>query len=620
LLCEFLLNDDPLETCAKEYRMFNQSNPANLANLVKRIDRATKCVNISSLDLKTASLTAFNRFTILIVIATFNAPLPAMAQITSVGADSSASVRIADVQSIRSSLVASSSKTPVSAALTRFYTDFGFQPVFTQGAQLTSHAAELRQAIATLPLNDYWNPQLESYFAQTPAANDMVRVELDLARAYVSAAVHLNIGRVIPTQVATDIKYPTKSFERFDLLKAGITNNGIRPTLDALAPQMDAYQRLRYSLSRLRSLQAQGGFAAIAKPGKSLKIGVNDPAVSALKQRLIAYGYNINSTSSVYDAELAAAVKDMQAANLEIGNGVVSASDHLTMDLLRTSSAIQILQVELAMEKYRWLPAELGARHIFINLATQTFQLVDANNSNPKLMEMRTINGKPTKRTPSLVDRINYIILNPNWNVPGDHIFATEKLPEIKDLAVKEMTAPGTLQGWFDRNRFKLMGKDFRTEISPASVEWSTLEPALINFYMVQKPGYTNSLGVVKFGLTNGFDIYMHDTDERYLFPQPNRLKSHGCIRLQNPIDLAVYLLQGTKWDEFMIQQTVAKPGESIETETPVVVPKENKIPVYTMYATVNTGPDKILRFTKDYYGETNALYRALRKSGYYRP
>jgi len=279
----------------------------------------------------------------------------------------------------------------------------------------------------------------------------------------------------------------------------------------------------------------------------------------------------------------------------------------------------QILQVELNMEKYRWLPNDPGARYLTVNTAMQTLRLTDPTNTNPKLAEMRTINGKPQSPTPSMVDHLGSLELNPPWHVTTN-IFAREKYPEIRAVA---MTGnPMALQQWFDQRNFMLISAANGQPVDPTTVDWINYNPKSGAVILTERSGYTSSLGVVKFNLQSPpGPYYLHDTDTRAAFANTFRLLSHGCIRVQNPIDLAEYLLAGTGWDRARIEATVLKPGQVPvgNVSVPLAIPKENRIPVYVMNLTADVGLDGVLRFAKDLYRDTANVELALRASGYLR-
>ncbi len=507
----------------------------------------------------------------------------------------------------------------------KFYGDRGYAAVWTSNGQLTQRAIELRAAVLRvvpahgLKMKDYWTPQIESFFRPNFDVRAWLAAEMALSKVFIDVSIGLNIGRINPQTIATDIKFTQRTFTDWPELQNAANGGGIAATWDRLAPQHEGYKRLQIALSRLVETERAGGFKPIYSTKKTLQIGTNDPIVKAIKRRAQAMGYLVSSIDNAYDAELARIIADIQEWNLAAPTGKLAPNDSASWEYFSVSSVRRIQQTELSMEKYRWLPRELEARHIFVNLATQRLKLQDAGNSLDTVREMKTINGRPTRKTPSMRDETRHVVLNPTWGVPP-RIFAEDKLTHIRELLSKG--GYPAFDSWMTANRYTVMDETLTSIIQSNTIDWMNLDPsAPRGFFIVQQPGYMNALGRAKVMLGNPWMIYMHDTNERDLFSTAaNRARSSGCIRLERPIDMVEYLLRGTNWNRSALDAFVAKPGETKDKETWVKIPEANRIAIYTMSLTAQIGDDNIMRFTQDVYGQNLEVLKALQAAGFYKP
>lgn len=218
-------------------------------------------------------------------------------------------------------------------------------------------------------------------------------------------------------------------------------------------------------------------------------------------------------------------------------------------------------------------------------------------------MEMKTVNGRPLWRSPSMRDTITSVIFNPTWTAT-DSIVTQLKLPEIlKDPS------------YLDKLRIKLYDRSSGKIVPIDSVDWKNEGVNIVKRVLfVQDPGPENALGVVKFPLTNLDDIYMHDTNEKFYFNKGMRQRSSGCIRLEKPLDLAAYLLKGSIYTPAKIQEIIAKGivDEVYQTQMRINLAKESWLPIYTLYQTVSRGANGRIRFATDYYGQDQRVALAV--------
>jgi murein L,D-transpeptidase YcbB/YkuD len=245
------------------------------------------------------------------------------------------------------------------------------------------------------------------------------------------------------------------------------------------------------------------------------------------------------------------------------------------------------------MERRRWMPNALGKEYIWVNLADFYLKVVQNTET---IHTARLVVGKAFTRTPIFSAKLKYILFNPRWNVPYS-IASKEMLPKIKKDP-----------GYLSRNRYELLGPNGKP-IDPSSVDWSDVSTRNFRYYIRQQAGPGNALGQVAFMFPNKFNVFIHDTNARHLFGRTVRAFSHGCMRLQYPLKLAVLLLKNKKgWTMDRIRKLIA-------TEKPTSVYLPKPIPVHVTYITAWADRDGTVNFRRDIYKRDAALIKALGRS-----
>jgi murein L,D-transpeptidase YcbB/YkuD len=250
------------------------------------------------------------------------------------------------------------------------------------------------------------------------------------------------------------------------------------------------------------------------------------------------------------------------------------------------------------MERLRWILGNLEDRFIVVNIADYRLYVVDKGNP---VLSMKVVVGKPFQSTPVFTARMTYLIINPSWNIP-DSIARKEILKKI----VKN---PSYLT---DQDIEVLEGRGAQEHvIDPETIDWSRLSEDDLPYRFRQKPGPLNPLGQLKFMLPNSYDVYLHDTNARNLFSEHVRTFSHGCIRIEKPIDLAEYLLKDDPgWTRDAITEAIDKGAEEI-----VQIPRPLNVNFLYLTAWVDEGGR--LQFRNDIYGRDRRLEAALRNKPY---
>lgn len=251
-----------------------------------------------------------------------------------------------------------------------------------------------------------------------------------------------------------------------------------------------------------------------------------------------------------------------------------------------------IWEIKLNMERRRWLPHDLGQRYILVNIADFRLNVIEKEKV---IMTMKVVVGKPFQNTPTLSSKMTYIVLNPYWYVP--------RTIAIKDILPIIQKDPDYLTK--QQLRVFESGDPESKEIDPQTIDWSKITPGTFSYRFRQEPGPMNVLGRIKFMFPNEFAVYLHDTPSRELFFKTERGFSHGCIRIEKPIELAEYLLKDApKWEP---EKLLAAIDRGIQ-ET-IKIPKP--IAIHLVYWTAWVDEDGTVQFRKDIYGHDDHLKEA---------
>jgi L,D-transpeptidase YcbB len=368
--------------------------------------------------------------------------------------------------------------------------------------------------------------------------------------------------------------------EKFDpaaSLEDALARNRIEESLRELTPDNPQYLALRRVLAEYRTQAAGGGWPTVPA-NLRLAPGQKSRNVALIAQRLSASGdykgpaINTGATAT-YSTDLQEAVKRFQRRHGVTDDGIVSAPVVAEMNVPIDR---RISQITLNLERWRWLPRDLGERHIVVNIPEYRLEVWERNQVP---LAMRVVVGKQDTQTPIFNDVMTHLVFSPYWNVPPN-IAEGETLPEIlKD------------PGFLDRNSMEVLDSDGNL-IDPRSIDLA--DPARYRFR--QRPGAHNSLGLVKFMFPNQFNVYLHDTPTDSLFARASRSFSHGCVRLENPMALAEYVLRDQpEWTRERIE-------EAMNAEQERTVKLRSAIPVYLGYFTARVSADGIMQFRRDVY------------------
>ena len=363
------------------------------------------------------------------------------------------------------------------------------------------------------------------------------------------------------------------AFDPLVHLNEAVEKDRVAAALTQLQPQHREYTKLRESLGAYREIAAKGGWPSVPDTLK-LKPGQTNPGVAALANRLAVTGDYAGAAPASYNTELQEAVKRFQTRHGLAAAGLIGAE---TIAALNVPVEARIRQIALNLERWRWLPENLGDRYILVNVPEMRLRVYEGGNVP---LAMNVVVGTPATPTPIFNDEMKYVVLSPYWNVP-DSIAQGETLPGL-------MKDPNYLA----RNNMEIVDKDGKT-VSPADMDQSALD----RYRFRQRPGKANSLGLVKFMFPNQYNVYLHDTPADSLFARAGRAFSHGCVRVEDPMALAKYVLRDqSEWTPEAIDAAM-----HAGTEKSVSLTKP--IPVYLGYWTAHVDDAGILNFRGDVYG-----------------
>ena len=416
---------------------------------------------------------------------------------------------------------------------------------------------------------------------QELAPDPILLSDLDilLTDAFLALGCHLSAGCVNPVTIETEWFAKSLKVDVSAVLEQALNKKQIREALMGLRPQKDIYDRLRLALAWYRVLLSKGEWQLIST-GPSLKKGSKSDRVVELRKRLTASGdlpTDEGTVSDVFDEKVEQSVIVFQKRHgLEI-DGVVGRN---TFNALNVPLKQRIRQMELNMERLRWILGNIEERFIVVNIAN--FQL-DVIENDKSILSMKVVVGKPYQRTPIFTSKMTYIVINPAWNIP-DSIARKEILKKIEKnpnyLAEQNIKVLEEVKG-------SRKGLPYRFR---------------------QEPGPLNPLGTIKFMFPNEYDVYLHDTSAKRLFSENVRTFSHGCTRIEKPLELAEYLFRDDpRWSRKELVAAIEK-----GTEQTVMIP--HPVNVHFLYLTAWVDESGSVQFRNDVYGRDKSLDDALRK------
>lgn len=492
------------------------------------------------------------------------------------------------------------------ADLPLFYARRGFQPAWVSDT-VTPNADALIAAIHAarrdgLRVEDYHLTTIESLLnaflhSRMPGAlpDPALVIDLDLllTDAFLLLGSHLLSGRVNPETIHSEWVAYNPKINLAGILEASLASGQIESALDRLRPPHAGYARLKAALQHNRDIELLGGWPVL--PASLLQHKDAGGPVALLRLRLLGSGdleAQVGQAGDRYDDDLETAVRRFQERHGVIPTGRI---DELTLAELNVPASARTRQIELNLERWRWISHELGDRYLLVNVAD--YKLTAVENGQPR-WDMRVVVGKDYRSTPVFSADLQYLEINPYWNVP-QKLAVEDILPKVKRdpnyLLRKKITV---FESW----------RAGAPEIDPLTVDWSRLSQNNFHYKLRKEPGPSNDLGRIKFIMPNRFAVFLHDTPNRNLFDKHNRSYSSGCIRIEKPIELAEYLLRDDpKWSYQGIR-------DAIDSERNKIVRLKKPVPVHLLYWTAWVDPEGRVNFRKDIYKRDPPLDLALKE------
>jgi murein L,D-transpeptidase YcbB/YkuD len=486
----------------------------------------------------------------------------------------------------------------------RFYASRGGRPAWAtaRGPEERAHAmlALLEDAPARgLDPRDYGVARIRHLLSATdpalhgrrPDPGALARLDLALTRAYLGIATHLLRGRANPHVFDPDWHHEPRSRDLVADLAGALERDDLGGSLAALEPSTPDYATLTRALGRYRALATAGGWPAVPD-GPRLGPGARGTRVHLLRRRLAAEG-DLDSAAvdgTAFDRALTDAVRRFQRRTGLDTTGVVGELDLAALNL---PAAERVRQIALNLERRRWLTDSLGARVARVNIPEFMLRVDDEGGA---AFESRVVVGTDSTRTPCFDAALKLMVVNPYWRIPP-RIAASEILEQIRrDPEYLSRTSIRVMEG---------SGPTAR-EVDPATVRWSAMTARNFKYRLLQDPGPENAVGHVKFMCPNPYSIYLHDTPAAHLFRRVDRAFSHGCMRVERPLEFARYLLRGKAgWDSTRI-------ATAFDSSRNEVVFLPEPMPVRVVYFTAWTDSAGRVQFRRDVYGLDSTLTLAL--------
>ncbi|HTY39330.1 MAG TPA: L,D-transpeptidase family protein [Bacteroidota bacterium] len=435
-----------------------------------------------------------------------------------------------------------------------------------------------------------------SRIRQKTGLDPVRRAELDilLTDAFLLYAAHCNEGCIDKDSLVRRWTAASTKFPYDSLLARALETHAISSAIRQLLPHHHYYSDLRGLLASYRSPGKRAGWGSVPF-GTPMKGGDVGSRVFALKSRMRASGDLISrsgASGDEYDSTLVDAVRAFQKRH---GLDPTGIADSATIAVANVSMERRIEQVKVNLERWRWMPHDLGKRFVLINIPD--FQLTVFEGQKP-VLTMKVVLGLATWQTPVFSSELTQVLLNAHWFAPDD-IVEKELINYMK--ADTNYLKSNNMSLWREVH-------DSLVQVDPHTVDWASMNDKTIDFHLRQDPGPQNIMGQIKFLIPNRFNIYLHDTPYRDDFTKTVRMFSHGCIRLEKPAELAEYVLsEFPDWTRERIDTLIAR-----TTEQTLLM--KRPIPVHVVYMSAWKDEDGATQYRSDFYGLDARLRLALAK------
>lgn len=412
-----------------------------------------------------------------------------------------------------------------------------------------------------------------------------------LTQNLIAVIHHLKNGRFDPRLADPSWHIPQSQFDAKAFLLKAYSAENFSAQLTTLIPKNRQYQKLLQALAKYQKYAQQQSWPTVPETNALLRTGDHHPHLKIIQARLAAEDDFLALThavkSDIYDPLLELAVKRFQARHGLKVDGIIGPE---TIRAMNITADYRVKQIRASLERYRWLP-ELGERYVMINTANHHLQAVD---NNQIVLDMKVIVGRKSRQTPSFLSQINHVVFNPYWHVPN-------KLARL-DLLPKQQEDAHYLQ----RQGFKVfrINSNIKIELPVNSINWQSYSPReTLPFTLRQQPGDHNALGRIKFLFPNPWQIYLHDTPHKSLFDEAHRAFSSGCIRVEQPLMLADFIIADPQKRQVVTRGIASEKNGGLKLN-PLTM-------LYVMYITVAVSDNQVV-FSPDHYQRDQRMIKRL--------
>ncbi|KZN13287.1 L,D-transpeptidase family protein [Marinomonas sp. TW1] len=471
----------------------------------------------------------------------------------------------------------------------------GYEPVWIKDKTIDMSIyklVDILQEAHTHGLNPihYHTDIIKNYLElKQPSSQQLAEMDVIATIALTSYAHDLSNGRYEPLLIDPNWQLDAPNNNWKDLLYLDSAASMVN-SLPLLAPRSPQYQVLQKWLVYYQDLAAKEKDILI-EAGVPLSLGDEGPRVAQLRARLVQLGDIRFSTRKIqedrFDSRLKKALQNFQRRHHLIADGAAGSK---TIEMLNVPLATRAKQIAYNLERWRWLPSELEANRIWVDLTNYTVDM----HLNGELTSMKVVIGKAERKTPVFKGLMTYMVTNPTWRVP--HRIARE------NLLPKLQSDPNYLikHGYKLYSSWSIGAK----ELDSTKIDWKNISPEKLAYRFEQEPDEGNALGQFKFMFPNKNEIYLHDTPAKHLFRERNRAFSSGCVRLEDPHEFAKQITKGSKSYNDMLNK--------LKNNSNSVVSLPSYIPVYLVYFTVVPNANGMPEFRNDVYQRDELMEEAM--------
>lgn len=477
------------------------------------------------------------------------------------------------------------------AGLSAFYRETGYAPVWTGPDHSVRRSALVsalsRAAEHGLPADRYDLQGLIAAYHDVSSERQRGFLEARTSELFMKFASDIGSGLLEPGRILPQIVRDLPRPEAVTLMRGFVAGEPVA-FIRNLVPHAPEYARLFRAKRELEALIARGGWGPRVGGGQ-LRPGASGAQVVALRNRLIEMGYLPRIATASYDARMQQAVQEFQIAHGLNPDGI---ADNATLAAMNVAPEDRLRSIVVALERERWLNIPRGDRHIWVNLADFSTQIMDEDRVTFSTVSVVGGQGNDVQ-TPEFSHHMTYMEINPDWTIP------------------RSIIARSYWNGLVNGGHRYLEIIDRHGRVVPRhQVRFAGFSPRNFPYEVRQPPGPSNPLGTVKFMFPNPHAIYLHDSPARSLFRTTVRTHSSGCVRLNDPEDFAYELLSRQEADPVSFYQRIRRSGQ----QTRVFL--DDPVPVHLVYRTAFTSATGRLNYRNDVYRRDERLYAALRQAG----